>query len=203
MNAQRRIDVYTRDRATLTPHQRRRVVHKARGKERAVALALIAALVVGATSCGGGARRGDARDPVGGTHTSPAHNYWKGFRGPTTTTAPPAPPHTQVPPLVSRSRPPAVSRGGGAGGGDAWGCIRKYESGGTTDPRGSNDHRDGYYQIIPSTWANGKGGYHASDGKVYPTAQSAPYAIQTERAHQIQARSGWSQWSTARRCGLV
>lgn len=189
MNTQRRIDVYTRNRTTLTPHQRRRVVHKARGKERAAALAMIAALItVGATSCGRGAGSREARGRLVGTSASPAHNHWNGYRGPTTTTARV---HTQAPPPVSRSRPPVVSRGSGATGGGVWDCIAEKESG---NGRGSAN----IYQFLPSTWRSAA----RENNSPYATPESAPPAEQRRVAEAWGAKHGIrNQWTTGARCG--
>ncbi len=80
----------------------------------------------------------------------------------------------------------APSSGGGSSESNVAGCIRKYESGGTTDTNGSNDHRDGYYQIIPSTW----GGYGG-----YSTAQEAPKSVQDERFNQLWTEGGHQHWA--------
>jgi len=72
------------------------------------------------------------------------------------------------------------------------GCIRKYESGGTTDTNGSNNHRDGYYQIIPSTWDNYGG---------YSTAQQAPKNVQDEKFNQLWKEGGHQHWAAQKgRC---
>lgn len=185
MNAQRRIEVYTRGRATLTPHQRRRVVHKARGKERAAALALIAALVaLGASCSGGGARSREARGPLVVTPTSSEPIGWNGYTGPTrTTTVPPTPPTTA---RVSRSRPPAPSRGSlGAGGGcdrpSTCPALRQCENGGSYGTHSNNGYT-GAYQISGST------------GRSVGMPSNPTPAQQDAAADAIYARGGRGQW---------
>lgn len=102
---------------------------------------------------------------------------------PTTTTTAVVEPSVETPPTdvaVARVRQAPTSEPSYDDGSGVAGCIRKYESGGLVDTDGSNDHRDGYYQIIPSTW-DGYGGY--------ATAQEAPRSVQDERFEQLWAES--------------
>lgn len=84
---------------------------------------------------------------------------------------------------------PASSSPGGA-----WDCIREKESG--------NDYGDGNggaYQFLDSTWhtmPNGEGGYMTG------SAQDYPPSVQDAKAIELQERDGWSQWTTASRCGV-
>lgn len=66
-------------------------------------------------------------------------------------------------------------------------CIRQLESGNNYAAPGG-----GAYQFLDSTWQ--------SLGYV-GTASNAPPAVQDEAAVKLQARNGWSQWSTAPLCG--
>ncbi len=68
-------------------------------------------------------------------------------------------------------------------------CIRQLESG--------NNYRSpggGAYQFADATWQSL--GYKGS-------AQDAPPAVQDEAARKLQARDGWSPWTTAALCGRV
>jgi transglycosylase-like protein len=71
--------------------------------------------------------------------------------------------------------------------GDTWGCIRQLESSNNYSSPGG-----GAYQFLDSTWQSLGGTGHAQD---------APPAEQDARAVELQERSGWSQWTTAPRCG--
>lgn len=189
MNAERRVAVYTRDRATLTPHQRRRVVHKARGKERAAALALIAALVAAGVSCAeGGPGNRKARTVAVGTSTSlPPTTV-----ATTTTTAPP-PPTTAA--RASRSRPVPVLRGSDTGaGGCSLDYIRAHEN--PHDPSGSpygrstNASHFGAFQFDRQTWA-------ANGGS--PSTWGTASADEQERvAATTYARRGSQPWSVCK-----
>lgn len=70
--------------------------------------------------------------------------------------------------------------------GAIWACIIGHESGGNASVYNSaGSGASGLYQIMPGTWQ----GY---DG--YANAADAPAAVQTTRAEQIQASSGWGPW---------
>ena len=72
---------------------------------------------------------------------------------------------------------------------EAFACIRQLESGNNyAAPNG------GAYQFLDSTWHSL--GYSGS-------AQDYPPAVQDQAARDLQARSGWSQWTVAPRCGLI
>lgn len=71
---------------------------------------------------------------------------------------------------------------------EAFACIRQLESGNNyAAPNG------GAYQFLDSTWQSL--GYTGS-------AQDHPPAVQDKAARELQARSGWGQWTVAPRCGL-
>jgi hypothetical protein len=71
---------------------------------------------------------------------------------------------------------------------EAFACIRQLESGNNyAAPNG------GAYQFLDSTWQSL--GYTGS-------AQDHPPAVQDQAARELQARSGWGQWTVAPRCGL-
>lgn len=72
--------------------------------------------------------------------------------------------------------------------GGTWACIRQLESSNNYSSPGG-----GAYQFEDSTWHSL--GYSG-------TASDAPPAQQDEAAIQLQQRSGWSQWTTAPRCGV-
>ncbi|MDE2096436.1 MAG: transglycosylase family protein [Patescibacteria group bacterium] len=123
---------------------------------------------------------------------------------PTTTTTteapPPRPPNLPSPePLTSAA--PVV--GGGNQAGEAipattgslaadFACIRHFESGDNYADTDNPNYR-GAYQFSWSTW-EGVGG-------TGDPAMASP-AEQDMRAEMLQARYGWSQWSTAPLCGL-
>jgi hypothetical protein len=71
--------------------------------------------------------------------------------------------------------------------GSTWDCIRELESSNNYNSPGG-----GAYQFLDSTWQSLGGTGHAQD---------APPAEQDARAVQLQQRDGWSQWTTASRCG--
>ena len=71
--------------------------------------------------------------------------------------------------------------------GGTWDCIRALESGNNYNSPGG-----GAYQFEDATWQSLGGTGHAQD---------APPAEQDARAVELQQRSGWSQWTTAPRCG--
>ncbi|MFP5319362.1 MAG: transglycosylase family protein [Acidimicrobiia bacterium] len=73
--------------------------------------------------------------------------------------------------------------------GDTWACIRQLESGNNYASPGG-----GAYQFLDSTWHSL--GYTG-------TASDHPPHVQDQAAVQLQARSGWSQWTTAPLCGKV
>ncbi len=70
---------------------------------------------------------------------------------------------------------------------EVWACIRQLESGNNYATPGG-----GAYQFLDSTWQSL--GYAG-------TASTYPPHIQDQAAVQLQARSGWSQWTTAPLCG--
>lgn len=106
---------------------------------------------------------------------------WKVIE-PTTTTSTTT---TTIDPIWT-TPPEEVHRSvGGPAEAEIGGCIRMYESGGTTDTEGSNSHQDGYYQIIPSTWDDYKG---------YEIAQNAPRWVQDERFNQLWEENGHAHW---------
>ena len=70
---------------------------------------------------------------------------------------------------------------------DTFDCIRQLESGNNYAAPGG-----GAYQFLDSTWQ--ALGYKG-------TASNAPPAVQDEAAVKLQARSGWSPWTTAALCG--
>lgn len=70
---------------------------------------------------------------------------------------------------------------------ETWECIRQLESGNNYATPGG-----GAYQFLDSTWRSL--GYTG-------TASDYPPAVQDEAAMRLQARSGWSQWTTAPLCG--
>jgi peptidoglycan hydrolase CwlO-like protein len=71
--------------------------------------------------------------------------------------------------------------------GDTWACIRQLESGNNYSEPGG-----GAYQFLDSTWQSL--GYTG-------TASDHPPHVQDQAAVELQARSGWSQWTTAPLCG--
>jgi len=79
-----------------------------------------------------------------------------------------------------------------AGIGGVWACIRQHESGGNYATNTGNGYY-GAYQFLESTWL--------SVGGTGLPSQAAP-AVQDHFAQVLQARSGWSQWSTAPSCGV-
>lgn len=86
---------------------------------------------------------------------------------------------------VVTAAPMAIS----APNGDTWACIRQLESGNNYASPGG-----GAYQFLDSTWQSL--GYTG-------TASDYPPHVQDQAAVQLQARSGWSQWTTAPLCGKV
>ena len=88
------------------------------------------------------------------------------------------------------SAPPVAAPGGSPLSMDeAFACIRQLESG--NNYAASNG---GAYQFLDSTWHSL--GYTGS-------AQDYPPAVQDQAARDLQARSGWGQWTVAPRCGLI
>jgi len=73
--------------------------------------------------------------------------------------------------------------------GGVWTCIRQRESSGNYRSDGG-----GAYQFRQDTW-------ESVGGTGRP--QDADPAIQDAKAMQLQQRSGWSQWTTARHCGAA
>lgn len=107
----------------------------------------------------------------------------------TVTTEPPTTvPETIPEPVTSIYRQDTSSRNSvqASGSSDVAGCIRKYESGGTTDTNGSNESGGGYYQIIPSTWDNYDN---------YSNAEDAPRSVQDEKFNQLWAEGGHQHWA--------
>ncbi|MDQ3679875.1 MAG: transglycosylase family protein [Actinomycetota bacterium] len=82
---------------------------------------------------------------------------------------------------VAPARPGHTSPGG------MWTCIRQRESSGNYRAGGG-----GAYQFRQSTWESVGGTGRPED---------ADPATQDAKAIQLQQRSGWSQWTTARACG--
>jgi hypothetical protein len=76
--------------------------------------------------------------------------------------------------------------------GGAFACIRAKESGGNYATNTGNGYY-GAYQFSLSTW-------RSVGGTGLPS--EAPPAVQDALAQKLQQRSGWGQWSTARRCGV-
>jgi hypothetical protein len=100
-------------------------------------------------------------------------------------------PETTRPPRASRSQ---ARYGSGACGGELPPCSTMMcESGGNLSA--TNGKHRGKWQFAPGTWRNEKGGYRASDGKLYPDAGTAPEWVQDERAKQLWAGGrGTSHW---------
>ena len=92
-------------------------------------------------------------------------------------TRPPAPAPSAAPPASAAHVPP----------GGIMACIRQLESGNNYRAPGG-----GAYQIQPATW-------HSLGGT--GRAEDADPATQDAMAIKLQQRSGWSQWTTAKRCG--
>ena len=102
-----------------------------------------------------------------------------------------APPPAQVATPSSTSSsyatPSSSSATGSSGGYSIPSSIVQCESGGNYSAVNSSSGAGGAYQIMPSTW-NGYDGY--------PNAQSAPPAVQDQKAAQIwNGGAGRSQWS--------
>ena len=93
--------------------------------------------------------------------------------------AAPAAPGPVLAPAPEAVPPPSAA--------DTWACIRQLESGNNYATPGG-----GAYQFLDSTWQSL--GYSG-------TASDAPPAVQDEAARRLQARDGWSQWTTAPLCG--
>ncbi len=70
-----------------------------------------------------------------------------------------------------------------------WTCIRQRESSGNYRSEGG-----GAYQFRQDTWESVGGTGRPQDAE--PETQDA-------KAMQLQQRSGWSQWTTARGCGAT
>jgi hypothetical protein len=72
---------------------------------------------------------------------------------------------------------------------ESFACIRQLESGNNySSPSG------GAYQFLDPTWQSL--GYSGA-------AEDHPPATQDQAARELQARSGWGQWSVAPLCGLI
>jgi hypothetical protein len=91
--------------------------------------------------------------------------------------------------------------------GGVWACIRSHESGGNYADNTGNGYW-GAYQFLPRTWwvtmswmglGTFKGGVYSG---AYSLGYLAPPSIQDKAAVTLQSHSGWSQWSTARLCGV-
>jgi hypothetical protein len=83
--------------------------------------------------------------------------------------------------------------------GGVWACIRRLESGNNYAANTGNGYF-GAYQFLPGTWnsaVSGAGHPRYENGR----ADLAPAAVQDAAAVWLQVHSGWSQWSTASRCG--
>jgi peptidoglycan hydrolase CwlO-like protein len=89
---------------------------------------------------------------------------------------------------AARRRAAAPTPGPWNSPGGTWACIRQLESGNNYSSPGG-----GAYQFEDGTWHSL--GYSG-------TASDAPPAQQDQAAIQLQQRSGWSQWTTAPRCGV-
>lgn len=76
--------------------------------------------------------------------------------------------------------------------GGVWACIRFHESSDNYADNTGNGYY-GAYQFSEATWLSVGGTGLPSD---------APPAVQDALAQQLQARSGWGQWSTASLCGV-
>lgn len=94
----------------------------------------------------------------------------------------------------ARQRPAVPVPSAAAGSEAVWACIRRLESGGNYRANTGNSHY-GAYQFSQATWDSMHTGYARAD--------LAPPAVQDDAARRLQARSGWSQWTTARRCGVA
>lgn len=84
---------------------------------------------------------------------------------------------------------PAPTKGSANPASDPFACIRQLESGNNYSSPGG-----GAYQFQDATWQSL--GYSGS-------AQDAPPAVQDQAARQLQARDGWTPWTTASACGLL
>ena len=107
-----------------------------------------------------------------------------------TTVAPVSIPPTTTPPTtaapVTVPAPVQVSTHGACGGNLPPCCVMMRESGGNPTAVNASSGASGKWQFMPSTWANYGG---------YPTAASAPEAVQDARAAQIWAGgAGASHW---------
>jgi hypothetical protein len=89
--------------------------------------------------------------------------------------------------VATGTKPPAALQLTGV-----WACIALHESGNNPHAVNRNGHY-GLFQFAPSTWA-------AVGGQGNP-ADASPQE-QLKRAQILQARAGWSQWSTAGLCGV-
>ena len=109
------------------------------------------------------------------------------------TTAAPAkgaPATTAAPLTLVPTGPLTTSAPAPAGSNDStFACIRQLESGNNYQSPGG-----GAYQFTDATWHSL--GYSG-------TASDYPPAVQDEAARKLQARDGWSPWTTAALCGRV
>lgn len=104
--------------------------------------------------------------------------------------AAPAPaPRSAGPVATPAPNPAAPAAGSSASIDETFACIRQLESGNNYKSPGG-----GAYQFLDSTWQSL--GYEG-------TASDYPPAVQDKAARELLARSGWSQWTTAKLCGRV
>lgn len=166
--------------------------------------ALIVALAV--ILCLAAVRSCDDESEVTVQTLAPANTYQQRWTGPTTTQAP-APVVTEAPVEQPRRSPeptvpPSERPQSFTSGTDGFpaGCIRKYESGGTTDEGGDyGASGGGAYQIIgdsdqgwPGTWDNYGG---------YARAEDAPASVQDAKAQELWDEAGRHHWAAQRgRC---
>ncbi|MDP8936496.1 MAG: transglycosylase family protein [Actinomycetota bacterium] len=102
----------------------------------------------------------------------------------------PAPaPRSAGPVATPAPNPAAPAAGSSASIDETFACIRQLESGNNYKSPGG-----GAYQFLDSTWQSL--GYEG-------TASDHPPAVQDKAARELLARSGWSQWTTAKLCGRV
>jgi peptidoglycan hydrolase CwlO-like protein len=98
-----------------------------------------------------------------------------------------APASSDAPATTATTAAPVAILGGSQD--STFACIRQLESGNNYKAPGG-----GAYQFQDATWHSL--GYSG-------TASDAPPAVQDEAARKLQARDGWSPWTTAPLCGRV
>jgi peptidoglycan hydrolase CwlO-like protein len=98
-----------------------------------------------------------------------------------------APASSDAPATTATAAAPVAILGGSQD--STFACIRQLESGNNYKAPGG-----GAYQFQDATWHSL--GYSG-------TASDAPPAVQDEAARKLQARDGWSPWTTAPLCGRV